>query len=104
MFEREEIRAGIYGFNSTLVGIATFFFFSPGPLCAALGAAGCIAAAPVTWAMRRSLPFPTYTLPFIVTTWGLYFLGLTLGLDRITPAEVTAPADLLHAVIDGISE
>ena len=29
-FDKAELSAGIYGFNSTLVGIATLFFFRPG--------------------------------------------------------------------------
>src|SRR4051794_5199244 len=75
-FDEAEVLAGIYGFNSTLVGIATFFFFRPGAVSVLLLVAGCIASAVVTRLMRRYLPFPTYTLPFIVTTWAVYFLGL----------------------------
>ena len=29
-FDKAELAAGIYGFNSALVGIATLFFFQPG--------------------------------------------------------------------------
>src|SRR5262245_15128918 len=29
-FDKSETHAGIYGFNATLVGIATLFFFRPG--------------------------------------------------------------------------
>ena len=29
-YDKSELAAGIYGFNSALVGIAIFFFFSPG--------------------------------------------------------------------------
>lgn len=68
-FDRAEVIAGIYGFNSTLVGIATFFFFRPSAMSVGLLVAGCVAAALVTWLARRYLPFPTYTAPFIVMTW-----------------------------------
>ena len=78
-FDKAEVSAGIYGFNSALVGIATFFFFRPGVVSIGLLVVGCVVAALVTWLMRRYVPFPTYTTPFIVTTWALYFLGLALG-------------------------
>ena len=47
--------------------------------------AGCVAAALVTWLARRYLPFPTYTAPFIVMTWALYFLGLAMGAAKVVP-------------------
>lgn len=79
-YDKGEILGGIYGFNSTLVGIASFFFFPPGLLLLGLLIVGCVVAAVVTQMMRSNLPFPTYTSPFIVTTWGVYFLGKALGL------------------------
>src|SRR5262249_22576639 len=63
-FDKSEVHAGIYGFNSTLVGIATFFFFRPGAASITLLIAGCVVAALVTWLARRYVPFPTYTGPF----------------------------------------
>jgi urea transporter len=74
-FDSSEIRAGIYGFNSTLVGIATFFFFRPGVTSVGLMVVGSMVAAVLTRLMRRRVPFPTYTTPFIVTTWAIYFPG-----------------------------
>ena len=35
-YDAGEIKAGIYGFNSTLIGIATFFHFPPGPIAVGL--------------------------------------------------------------------
>ena len=50
-FDREEIRQGIYGFNSTLVGLATLFFLRPEyPMTWALLAVGCAAAPALTLA------------------------------------------------------
>src|SRR5262245_553077 len=43
-FDKSEVHAGIYGFNATLVGIATFFFFRPGAASITLLVAGCIVA------------------------------------------------------------
>ena len=72
--------AGIYGFNSALVGIADAVLLPAGRRVVVLLVVGCVAAALVTRLARGYLPFPTYTAPFIVTTWALYFLGLALGL------------------------
>jgi urea transporter len=103
-FDEAEVLAGIYGFNSTLVGIATFFFFRPGVVSIILLVLGCIAAAVVTRLMRRYLPFPTYTLPFIVTTWALYFLGLALGVARVESGGPPITANFIEATAHGIGQ
>jgi urea transporter len=78
-YDKGEILAGIYGFNPALVGIATLFFYEPAPAVIALLVVGCGVATIVTHLMRKHAPFPTYTTPFIVTTWGVLFLAATLG-------------------------
>jgi urea transporter len=103
-FDRTETAAGIYGFNSSLVGIAAFFFFRPGAMPAALLVGGSIAAALVTRVMRRFVPFPTYTTPFIVTTWAVDILGLALALPRVGVPKLPEATDFLQAVAEGVSE
>ena len=103
-FDESEVLAGIYGFNSTLVGIATLVFFRLGAVSILLLVVGCIAAAIVTRLMRRYLPFPTYTLPFIVTTWALYFLGLALGVARVEVGGPPAAANFVEATAHGIGQ
>src|SRR5579883_548191 len=78
-FDKSEIHAGIYGFNATLVGVATLFFFQPGAASITLLVIGCVVATLVTWLARRYVPFPTYTGPFIVATWAVFFLGQAMG-------------------------
>jgi urea transporter len=78
-YDRAEVLAGIYGFNPALVGIATLFFFEPSPISIGLLAAGCVVATLLTRAMRGYVPFPTYTAPFVVTTWGVYLLAVAMG-------------------------
>ena len=79
-YDEAEIRDGLYGFNATLVGIAAFFFFKPGIGQIVLMILACAASTPVTYAMRRLVPFPTYTSPFIVTTWVVWGVGKAIGL------------------------
>jgi urea transporter len=102
-FDESEVRAGIYGFNSTLVGIATLFFFKPGVVSIGLLIVGCVVAAVVTRLMRRYLPFPTYTTPFIVTTWVLYFLGLALGAAQVE-AGPAPTSGFVAAVAHGVGQ
>lgn len=85
-FDESELKAGIYGFNSTLVGIATFFFFQPSLVSIGMMIVGCVAATILTWLMRGYLPFPTYTSPFILITWILFFLGNSLPVESVDPA------------------
>jgi len=103
-FDKAELSAGIYGFNSTLVGIATLFFFRPGAASIALLAVGCVVAALVTRLMRRYVPFPTYTTPFIVTTWVLFFLGLALGAARVEPGGPIESTGIFGSVAHGVSQ
>jgi urea transporter len=90
-FDRAEVAAGIYGFNAALVGIASFFFFQPGPASVGLMLGGCVVATLVTYAMRRHVPFPTYTTPFIVTTWAVFFLGRAMGAVPVTDYPLLVP-------------
>lgn len=99
-FDAGETTAGIYGFNATLVGIASFFFFQAGVASVAMMVVGCVAATFVTWLMRRHLPFPTYTSPFIVTTWVLYFLGTGLGVVANPGSPSLVPNPPLPFVVE----
>ena len=103
-FDRSELLAGIYGFNATLVGVASFFFFRPGPAAVGLMAAGCVAATLATRLMRRYVPFPTYTTPFILTTWALYFLGLALGVATAGPGGPVGTGNLTVAAFHGVGQ
>jgi urea transporter len=107
-FDAEETAGGIYGFNPTLVGIATFFFFQPGVVSVLLMLVGCVAATFVTWAMRRHLPFPTYTAPFILVTWAVWLLARAMNAPASAgyPALIPTPDAGLHinATAHGISQ
>ena len=103
-FDESEVTAGIYGFNSTLVGIATLFFFRPGVMSSLLLLAGCVAATVLTWLARKHVPFPTYTAPFIVTTWVLFFLGKALSVSPVEPGGPLEGAGVIQAVAHGVSQ
>ncbi len=103
-FDEKEIAAGLYGFNAALVGIATPFFFRPGAMSVVLLVAGSAVAALSTRMARRFLPFPTYTAPFIVVTWALYFLGLAIGVAPVNPGGPPVGVGPLVATAHGVSQ
>ncbi len=103
-FHDSEVKAGIYGFNSTLVGIATLFFFRLGVISTLLLIAGCVVASVLTWLARKHLPFPTYTAPFIIMTWVLFFLGRALSVSPVEPGGPLVGAGAIQAVAHGVSQ
>jgi len=103
-FDDSETTAGIYGFNATLVGIATFFFFQLGFVNAVMMVVGCIVATVLTRLLRQYIPFPTYTTPFIVTTWALYFLGHALGVAPSAAGGPSSSSGFATAVVHGVAQ
>lgn len=99
--DRNEVTGGIYGFNATLVAIASLFFHQPSAVTILLGLAGCVVATVLTWLMRKHVPFPTYTTPFIVTTWGVLFLAKAM---RATPADLSAPPLVPNLAVGFLTE
>jgi urea transporter len=103
-FDAAETRDGIYGFNATLVGIASFFFFQPGPASVILLLVGGVAATFLTRVLRKLLPFPTYTSPFVLTAWAHWLLGPAIGAAWVGPGEPPTAANPLIATANGISQ
>jgi urea transporter len=103
-FDRPALLAGVYGFNSALVGIATLFFFEPGAASITLLVLGCIVATLLARLAQRHIPFPTYTLAFILTTWALYFLGVALDLPQVELVAGPKTDSLFAAIIRGVGQ
>lgn len=96
-YGRDDIKNGLYGFNGTLVGIATgvFMELSLGSLLL-MAVASCIS----TWIARlfsfqRSLP--GFTAPFILSVWGL--LGFCIW---IMP-DILLVSDAVNDTTQGIN-
>ncbi|MDX2038432.1 MAG: urea transporter [Isosphaeraceae bacterium] len=103
-FDHGLISAGIYGFNACLVGIATFFYFEPGAASFGILFSGSVIATLATWVLRKFLPFPTYTSPFVITTWVLYFVGPSLGAVWVGPGSPNLAPGVVGAIANGISQ
>jgi urea transporter len=101
-FDRKEIEAGIHGFNPVLVGTGTVVFLQPVVLTWVLVVVGCVGATFVTYLMRRYLKFPTYTAPFVVTTWLLIVVAHAIAgtaIDVIPAAVVETPIGLFQGLL-----
>jgi len=105
--DKDQIDQGMYGFNSTLVGLATLFFLKPAALTFVLLILGCIAATFITWLGMKYLPFPAYTGPFVVTTWALLVIAHAMAgtsLDAPPAPEAVAPGGFIEEVLRGEAE
>lgn len=103
-FDRPALLAGVYGFNSALVAIATLFFFQPGAASFTLLVSGCVVAVLLARLAQRYVPFPTYTLAFIITTWALYYLGLALDLPQVEAVAGPTTDSLFAAIVRGVGQ
>jgi urea transporter len=102
-FDAGETSAGIYGFNAALVGMATFFFFRPGATSVSLLVVGCIVATLLTRLARGYVPFPTYTMPFVVTTWAIHALGKAMGVSAVTDYPTLLPNPPLPFAVEAVA-
>jgi len=97
------LRAGLYGFNGVLVGLALATFIAPGPLLWAyvvLGAAVSVVAMSATVNVLGTWGMPALTFPFVLVTWMLLlatygFAGLA-G-TALPDAGVVAPFESVAA-------
>jgi urea transporter len=95
--EPRSLRAGLYGFNGVLVGLALATFIAPGPLLwvyVVLGAAVSVVAMDATARVCKSWDMPALTFPFVLVTWLLLlatygFAGLSGA--ALPTAGVVAP-------------
>lgn len=103
-FNEAEYRDGIYGFNATLVGVATFFFYQPNLTSVLLLLAGCVLTTILTMILRKAIPFPTYTTAFIVVTWGLVLAGDSMQVAMVAHPPGPEVLDMGAAITEGLSE
>src|SRR4029450_1978125 len=90
---RALIRAGLFGFNGILVGIALAFFFEFDFLLAIYIVLGAAVSTIVMMALSNLLStwdMPALTAPFVLTAWLLLFA--VYQFDFLRPTELIAPA------------
>jgi len=78
-FNEENIKAGLYGFNATLVGTGLIFFFESSPfIWFALIIGAILSTLLMEFALRKKIP--VFTFPFIATTAAFMLIIRHFGL------------------------
>ncbi|AMV40070.1 urea transporter [Planctomyces sp. SH-PL62] len=105
-FDRGDIEQGLYGFNSTLVGLAVPFFLKPSFTVWALILVGC-AISSLLMRLLGLFKIPAYTAPFVLTTWLALILAHAAAgksIDEPPPPPAVAPGGFAAAVLRGEAE
>jgi len=105
-YDRVKIHDGLYGYNASLVGLALLALHQPVALTFAIAAVGCVVSTLMTRAMQAKMPLPTYTAPFILTTWLALYVAHRFGVPGLAspPSTAAEPLPMTEAVLRGISE
>ncbi|WP_337175021.1 urea transporter [Paludisphaera sp.] len=107
-YDRRDVEQGLYGFNSTLVGLALPALLLPShPLTWAADVVGCVLATIITRLGIRFLRFPAYTAPFVVSTWLLLLAihgAMGHSIDAPAPPPAVEEGGFWAAVLRGESE
>ena len=84
-YKRDDINNGLYGYNGALVGLATVYFFGFNmPSVIALFFGAVLSSIIMHFMIKRKLP--PFTAPFIISTWIVMAIVLTL---KIMPLKAT---------------
>ncbi|MFZ9792104.1 MAG: urea transporter, partial [Gemmataceae bacterium] len=98
-----EVTQGLHGFNPSLVGMVTFFWYPANIATISLAMAGMAVAWGITHLIRRT-SIPGYTLPFILVGWAIHWIGGTLGWLPLAGVVEGKKLDFMAALLEGFSE
>ncbi|MCC6644044.1 MAG: urea transporter [Polyangiaceae bacterium] len=94
--DRDGVRAGLFGFNGALVGVALAVFLRPDTTFWAAVVVGAAASTVVTAALARlsgSSGVPGLTAPFVLVTWAA--LAARAQLTELSPSDAAAAPRLI---------
>ena len=105
-YNKNDINQGLYGYNSTLVCLAIFYFFGftiPSGIAAFLGA---VLSVFITNVMRRTGKLPTFTAPFIVSAWVVMAVLLIFHIAPLqtSPLSDTNKLEIIPALSMGVGQ
>jgi len=105
-YNRDDINQGLYGYNSTLVCLAIFYFFGftvPSGIAAFLGS---VLSVFITNVMRRKWKLPTFTTPFIVSAWVVMAALLTFHIAPLqtSPLPNADALEIIPALSSGVGQ
>lgn len=104
-YKQSDIQQGLYGYNSTLVALATIYFFGFNISSIAAAVFGSILSTIIMQRMMR-WRLPPYTAPFIISTWILMSVLLSLDIIpmQILPLPIAHTIEIIPAVSKGIGQ
>lgn len=94
-FSEDDIEAGLYGFNGTLVGPCLFLFLENTPQLWLYVVLASILSSIILAAMIRVLTsynIPASTSPFVLTSW--IFLAAVYSFDKFSPSPILPTPDI----------
>ncbi|HHT9138836.1 MAG TPA: urea transporter [Candidatus Wunengus sp. YC60] len=105
-YNRDDINQGLYGYNSTLVCLAIFYFFGfsvPSIIAAFLGS---VLSVFITNVMRSKWKLPTFTAPFIVSAWVVMAILLTFHIIPLqtSPLPNASKLEIIPALSGGVGQ
>ncbi len=104
-YKRDDINQGLYGYNGALVGLATIYFFGFGiPSVIALFFGAILSSIIMHFMIKRKLP--PFTAPFIISTWIVMAIILTLHIIPLQSAQLSNANNLeiIPALSRGIGQ
>lgn len=110
--DRAQVRAGLFGFNGSLVAVALVALLAPGLLAWGCAAVAAAASSVVMAALSRALGvirIPALTAPFVFTTLAVVAAAARLGGLASPPAPeageaAVGVATLVHGVVNGVAQ
>jgi len=105
-YNRDDINQGLYGYNSTLVCLAIFYFFGfnlPSGIAAFLGS---VLSVFITNVMRHKWKLPTFTAPFIISAWLVMAVLLTFHFVPLqtSPLPNASNLEIIPALSIGVGQ
>lgn len=104
-YKRDDINHGLYGYNGALVGLATVYFFGFNmPSVIALFFGAVLSSIIMHFMIKRKLP--PFTAPFIISTWIVMAIILTLNIMPLQAAQSSNAGNLeiIPALSRGIGQ
>jgi len=104
-YKSDDINQGLYGYNGALVGLATVYFFGFSmPSVIALFFGAVLSSIIMHFMIKRKLP--PFTAPFIISTWIVMAIILTLHIIPLQSAQLPNAGNLeiIPAMSRGIGQ
>ncbi|MHC5309468.1 urea transporter [Myroides sp. LJL116] len=100
-YHKHNIEQGLYGFNASLIGISTLFYFEPSPgVWFVIVFASILSTLMMRYSLERDLP--AYTFPFVLASWGIiFFLSIPAFGFKAVPTHFEQVKEMDDILVQG---